>query len=124
MPSHCFAPKPCRWLDGGHDKPLIGESSRIATGSGPNVEDGRAGLRQKVQNVDVHLVERGGLIEVRYRLGGAIIDGHGPLGLWHARPGARGSGHAQTRNQLMLRKPISEPMAAIVSATLKAVTTV
>ena len=59
MPFHRLAPESRRWLDGGHDIPSIGESRRIATGPRPDVQDGCAGLRQNVQNVDMHLVERG-----------------------------------------------------------------
>ena len=124
MPGHCFAPKPCRWLDGGHDISSISESSRIATGPCSNVEYGRTRPWQEIQNVSVHLVERGGLIQVRNTFGGAVIDRDRTLGLWHAGPAAHSSGHAQTRNQSMLRKPISEPKAAIASARLKALTTV
>lgn len=124
MPCHRLAPKAGRRLDSGHYIPSIGERRRIATGSRPDIENRRSGFRQKVQNVDMHMVERGGLIQVRHAFGGVIINRHRSLGLRHARPGARGSGHVPTRSQLRLKKPIRDPMAAIASATLKAVTTV
>lgn len=124
MPRHRLAPEPGRRLDSGYNIPSIGERRRIATGSRPDIKNRRSGFRQKVQNVDMHPVERGGLIQVSHALGRAIVDRHRSLGLRHARPGARSSGHAPTRSQLRLKKPISEPMAAIASAILKAVTTV